>query len=276
VAGIAVVLYALAAVLQTIGARRATSDPEAAPAVRDLLRERAWVLGVVMLGLAFLAFVLSTRVLPLPVAEIVRSFYPVLTVILEHLVFETRVRAGELLGAALVLVGPVLVAASGGERGQEQATVRTAAVMLAVLVTVVALSSIATRAAGLSTVNSGAAQAVLAGLAFTVVDLGVRSLPDPFSIAGALATPACWIGALAAPIGLLLFSRAVARTSAGLATVLLTVVNVVTASAWSEVAFHDTSGAGSGRYVAAAAAAALGLWLMRRAAQRDVVAPAGR
>ena len=269
-AAVAVLLYAFAAVLQTAGARRAARRSTTRLRVVDLLREATWLIGVLLLVLAFLAFVLSTRVLPLPVAEVIRSFYPVLTVLLEHVAFRSRVHAGELVGAAFVLVGPAVLAASGGTRGDEQAGTATSVTMALVLAAVTLLSAVAGRGHDRPDLR-GLAQAGLSGVAFAVVDIGVRAIPSPFSPLAALTTTACWVGAVSAPVGLLLFSRAVTTTSAGRATVVLTVVNVVVASAWSVVAFGDRSDAGSGQYAVALTTATLGLWLMARTARGDVM-----
>jgi drug/metabolite transporter (DMT)-like permease len=261
-AGVAVVLYAVASILQSVGARRVTASTHAPPVIRRLVNDPAWVLGVGLLALAFLFFVLSTRVLPLVLAEVIRAVYPVVTLVLEHLVMHTRIVARELVGAALVLLGPIVIVWSGGVRGQLPALSGTAVVMLIVLVAVLAASAALTRITGGRAVVAGATQAGLSGVAFTVVDMGVRSIPDPFSVVASIQTPACWIGAIAAPVGLLLFSRAAALVSAGLATVVLTVVNVVTASVWSVTAFHDTSDAGLGQYALAVVLAVIGVGLM--------------
>lgn len=261
-AAVGVALYALASVLQTIGARKASASTTGSPGFRELLQQRTWVLGLVTLVMAFLAFVASTRTLPLLMAVIIRALYPVLTVVLEHLVFSTRLRGLEVVGAAVVLIGPVVIVASGGERSQSPASMTTTVLMGALLVGVVLLSPAAARVVTAHPALAGGAQAVLAGIAFTVVDIGVRSLPDPFSLTTAMGTPACWIGAAAAPVGLLLFSRAVTSISAGLGTVVLTVVNVVGASAWATLAFGDISNAGPAQYLVAVIAAVLGLSLM--------------
>ena len=259
---VAVVLYAFASVLQAIGARNVSSVSGRTPDIGGLVRQRPWVLGLALLVLAFSAFAASTMWLPLLLAVVIRAFYPVLTVVLEHAILATRVRLTEVIGAAIVLIGPVVIVASGGQRNGQASGGSMTLLMVALLLVLLIASSAAGRYATRHPLMIGVLQAVLSGVAFTVVDTGVRSLPSPFSLSAALATPACWVGAAAAPIGLLLFSRAAATVSAGLATVLLTVVNVVGSSAWSTFVVKDSSNAGPAQYGVAVAAAAVGLILM--------------
>lgn len=243
------------------------------PSVVELLREPTWLGGVILLVAAFGTFVISTRLLPLPTAEVVRAFYPVLTVVLEHAYFRSRVNRREVGGAALVLAGPALIASSGGIRGVDQAPAGTALAMAVVLLGVLVGYITAGRIAVPHPAGAGWALAVLSGLAFTVVDIGVRSIPAPVSLAAVVTEPACWVGAAAAPVGLLLFSRSVSLITAGQGTVVLTVVNVAFASAWSFVVFGDTTAAAPWELVTAVAAAAVGLVVMNRSSGARVMSP---
>lgn len=260
---VAVCLYAMASVLQAVGARRAAATTSTAQiGFSVLLRQRPWIVGVVLLGMAFLAFVLSTRVLPMPVAQALRSGYLVLTVLLGHAVFRTRPTISEMAGAVIAVVGIVLVVAPGGSRGASGPPPGNAAAMLAVMMGVLGAALLSVRFLQSRPTRLGLMEAVLAGLGFSVLDVGVRSLPDPLTIQSVLTCPACIIGGLAAPLGLLLFSRATARIPVGLATVVMTVVNVAAASVWASVAFGDASAAGPAQLAAASVLMVAGLVLM--------------
>lgn len=242
--GAAVVLYSVATVLQAVAARRVAGRSPRGPTLAELLAQPQWLLGVALLGCAFLAFVLSARELPLPLAEAIRGSYVVFTVLLGHVVFRTRPRRSELVGVLLALVGLVLFVAPGGARGDTEPGSATAVAMAVVLAGVACASVVVARTSVLRPPALGAVEAALSGVAFATLDMGVRSLPEPFSVTSALTCPACWIGAAAAPTGLLLFSRAVSRTSVGVATTVMVVVNVVSASLWAALAFQDRVDAG--------------------------------
>lgn len=260
---VAVCFYAVASVLQAVGARRAAAtDPTAQVGFAVLLRQRPWVVGVGLLGLAFLAFVLSTRVLPLPLAEAVRAGYLVLTVLLGHAAFRTRPTVAELVGAVLAVVGIVLVVAPGGSRGASDPLAGTAASMGVALVAVVAIDLLGVRLLGRRPSRLGLVEAGLAGLAFAVLDVGVRALPEPLTIPAVLGCAVCVIGALSAPVGLLLFSRATARVPVGLATVVMTVVNVGAASVGAHAAFGDRAVAVPAQLAAAVLCTVAGLAMM--------------
>jgi drug/metabolite transporter (DMT)-like permease len=141
--------------------------------------------------MAFLAFVLSTRVLPLPTAEAIRGSYLIVAVLLGHAVFGTRPRWEETAGVLVALTGLAVFVGGGGERGRDEPVSGTALVMALVLVGVVVLAVVTARSA-LQAGGAGAVEAVLGGVAFAVLDMGVRSLPDPLSLSALLGQGTMW------------------------------------------------------------------------------------
>ncbi len=233
-------LYATSTVLQVVAARAIALTGVQGVGLRGLARRPSWLVGVLLLGLAFLLFVLSTRVLSLPVAEALRGSYLVLAVLLAHAVFRTRPSGVELLGVLLVLTGLVLFVSDGGQR-QSDAHSGLLVPTMVVTLAIVALAAplVAARLSDRPR-TLGAVESALGGLAFAMIDLGVRAIPQPFSIGAAISEPACWVGALAAPIGLILFARATSRTSVGVAESVLIIVDVIVASALAIALFGDS------------------------------------
>ena len=268
-------LYATSTVLQVVAARGVALGGNKEVGIRGLARRPSWLIGVALLGLAFLLFVLSTRVLSLPVAEALRGSYLVLAVLLAHAVFRTRPTKVELAGVLLVLIGLVLFVSDGGQR-QSDAHSGLLVPTMATTLTFVVLASplVATRLADRPR-SLGAVESALGGLAFAMIDLGVRAIPQPFAIATAISEPACWLGALAAPIGLILFARATSRTSVGVAESVLIIVDVIVASALAIALFGDSV---HDQWVVAVAAAGLmvaGAVLVLRAADPAGIGLAG-
>lgn len=259
-AAVAVLLYAVSTVMQAWVARSQPGEPR----LWSLARSRTWLVAVAMLALAFLSFAVSTRVLPLPLAEVIRSSYVVLAAVLGHVVFHTRPSHIEYVGLVLALSGLGLLSGFGGERGDTEATPGLALTMAAVLVAAVAAAAALARVSRGGPLWLGVAEAALAGLAFAVLDMGVRSVPHPFDLADVITTAACWIGALGAPIGLLLFARSVTRTTVGLASTVLLVVDVLVASAWAARTFHDSLLVPRSGLVVGGAAMAVGVVLVIR------------
>jgi drug/metabolite transporter (DMT)-like permease len=272
VASIAVVLYGLAPVLQAVGSRAVATRSGRVPTARELIRERAWQVGTVLLCCGFGFFVLSTRLLPFLVAEPIRAAFLVVTVVCEHLVFRTRLRAPEILGATLAAAGLVLVVAGGGEKGPTDAVSAAAWTGAIAIAATLALGVPLKRVAAYLPRVAALAEAILSGVAFAVVDLGVRSLPSPLAVPAALASPTSWLAGVGALVGVVLLSRAAARISVGLATVVLTVVSVALASLAAAVLYDDTTNAGPARYGVATALAVVGLLLMAPARSGSMAA----
>lgn len=259
-AAVAVVLYAVSTVMQAWVARSQPGRPQ----LWSLARSRTWLVAVAMLALAFLSFAASTRVLPLPLALIIRSSYVVLAAVLGHVVFHTRPSRIEYAGLLLALSGLGLLSGFGGERGDTDATSALALTMAAVLLAaIVAVPALARLSRG-GPSWLGVAEAALAGLAFAVLDMAVRSVPRPFDLADVITTAACWVGALGAPVGLLLFARSVTRTTVGVASTVLLVVDVLAASTWAAWTFHDSLLVPRSGLVVGGAAMAVGIVLVIR------------
>jgi hypothetical protein len=184
---------------------------------------------------------MSTRGLSLPVAEVVRSGYIVLAAMLGHLAFGTRPRPLELLGLGVGMGGLAVFAAMGGERGAGDVPSALAWQMGVILIGAVMASLASERFFGRWRVV-GVVDAVLAGAAFATLDMAVRTLPDSFSPVEILRFGPAWVGALAAPVGLWLFSRSTARESVAVATSLMVFVNTAGASAWSVAVLGDRVG----------------------------------
>lgn len=259
-AAVAVLLYAVSTVMQAWAARSQPGEPQ----LWSLARSRTWLAAVAMLALAFLFFAASTRVLPLPLAVVMRSSYVVLAAALGHVVFHTRPSRVEYAGLLLAISGLGLLSGFGGERGDTVASTSLALVMAAVLLGAVLAAAALARVRRGGPPWLGVAEAALAGLAFAVLDIGVRAVPSPFDLADAVTTAACWVGALGAPVGLLLFARSVTRASVGVASTVLLLVDVLVAATWAAVTFHDSLLVPRSGLVVGGAAMAVGVVLVIR------------
>ena len=236
-------LYALSSVLQAAGARD-SDQPETLGALRALVRSPAWLSGLVCLVIAFLCFAISTQLLSLPMAEAVRSTYVVLAVVLGHLVFRTHPSGRELVGVVVAVTALVVFVTASGGRGSEQPTAALGWTMLIVLV-VVALAALATRRAELMGSASrlvGFSFAVLAGISFGLLAVGVRSLTSLTDVTAMITTGTAWLGGLAALAGLVLFAGSAAATTLAVATTVMVVVEAVVSSVVAVVAFGDAAG----------------------------------
>jgi hypothetical protein len=258
---VATVFYAVSTVLQAFASRRAARTGGAAPSFAALLRERTWWVALPVLAAAFGCFVLSTRGLPLPVAEVVRSGYIVLAALLGHLVFGTRPRRLELVGLVVGLGGLTAFAAMGGERGTDQAPSSLAWQMAILLVGSVVGSIVGDRLAGRRRVM-GLVDAVLAGIAFATLDMAVRTLPASLAPSEIVRFGPTWLGVLAAPVGLWLFSRSTARESVAVATSLMVFVNTAGASAWAAAGLGDRVSANAAAVALAVAALVAGAMMV--------------
>lgn len=261
-------LYATSTVLQVMAARQVARAGGTEVGLRALSTRPSWLVGVALQCLAFLLFVLSTRVLALPVAEALRGSYLIVAVLLAHIVFRTRPSVTELLGVLLVLVGLVLFVGEGGHLRSDDHSGLLVPIMALTLTCVVLVASLVTPRLSERPGALGAVEAALGGTAFAMVDLGVRSVPRPFAVSAIVAEPACWVAVAAALIGLVLFARATSRTSVGVAESALIIVDVVVASALSIWLFGDSLSSPWPLALAAAAIMLVGAVLVLRAADQ--------
>jgi drug/metabolite transporter (DMT)-like permease len=269
----AALFYATSTVLQVVAARQVAPAGVKDVGLRALSRRPSWLVGIALQCLAFLCFVLSTRVLALPVAEALRGSYLIVAVLLAHVVFRTRPSATELVGVLLVLLGLVLFVGEGGHRRSDDHSGLLVPVMVLTLSCVVLCASLVATRLSERPGTLGAVEAALGGTAFAMVDLGVRSVPQPFAVGAIASQPACWVAAPAALIGLILFARATSRTSVGVAESALIILDVVVASALSIRLFGDSLSSPWPLALAAAALMIVGAVMVLRAADRVGVGP---
>lgn len=265
VAACAVMLYATSNVMQAVAARRLAARSGRAPGLKGLVLEPVWLGAVAILGMAFLTFVASTRLLPLPTAEAIRASSPVFAVLLSHAVFHTRPRRDEIAGVLIALGGLSMFVGSGGERGTGEPDAGTALLMGLVLVLVV-ISAVLLERVPLRRSTIGVLNAILGGVAFVVLDMGARSLPESLTVTGVIGMPALWIGGVGALVGLVMYARATSRTSIAVASTSMIMFSVVLATVWSAWTFGDSVSAEPLLLVAALVAMAGGTGLVMRSA----------
>jgi hypothetical protein len=163
---------------------------------------------------------------------------------LGHVVFRTHPNGRELIGVLLAVAALVVFVAASGERGSGQPTVALSWTMLVALVGVV-LAALVTRRAELRGSASrlvGFTFAVLAGISFGLLAVGVRSLTSLTDLAGMLTTGTAWLGGVAALVGLVLFAGSAAATTLAVATTVMVVVEAVVSSVVAVVSFGDAAG----------------------------------
>jgi hypothetical protein len=202
---LAAVSYGVAAVLQTLAARRVAATTGLDPTLLLRLARRPEFVVAVVLNLAGYAMhLVALRTLPLFLVQVAIAGSVAVTAVLSGPVLGTVLDRGDRLAVAGVALGlALLTAGSGGTVAKTlEAPGRWALVAAAVAVSLAAVG--AARAHG----DAGAALlGVVAGLGYAVVGIGSRVLP---SLApAALATdPAAWAVLVSGVVAFLVYATA--------------------------------------------------------------------
>jgi hypothetical protein len=231
--------YGVASVLQAVGAARATG-----PAV---LRQPAYVAGMALDGLAWLASLAAMRVLPLFVVQSALASSVAVTVVVAHLVLRTPLR-GRDVGAVLALVSALAVLGIAFLPGAAPAPAGATAWVLPALVALVLALALGYARAG------SPAMAVLAGLAFSGAAVCARGMDLSGNASAVLGRPLAWMLLGFGAVGTVAFARSLERGRVGPSTAVLWSVETVVAGGVGVLVLGDAVRTG---WVAAAGAATL-------------------
>jgi len=204
----------VAAVLEKVSADREArvSSLQIGLVVR-LLDDWPYLIGLALDGASFLLTVVAVQNLPLFVAEPVIALNVMITALLEHRLFQRRLRAVGWVAIVGILVGLTLLAVSGGpERAHPTAAAVRWVVILLPLGVAAAGAVVATSSRHGATVALG----VLDGVAFGGTAVAGRMLVVPHQLWQILLSPLLWAMVAYGLVGLLLFTVALQRSHASI------------------------------------------------------------
>jgi drug/metabolite transporter (DMT)-like permease len=174
---VANVSYGIGTILQTVGARRATSSQHLDVMLFARLgRQLPYLAGLALDGVGFIASVVALRRLPLFVVQSAIAGSIGVTALAAVIVFGFRLRASDIVAIVVLLVGLALLALSAGTQ-QVAHLSHLGGELLLVGVVVVALAGAG--AARLPDPGGGIAIAACAGLGFTGTAIAARTLHIP-------------------------------------------------------------------------------------------------
>ncbi|WP_238018909.1 hypothetical protein KZZ52_35740 [Dactylosporangium sp. AC04546] len=223
--------YGVASVLQATGARRATG-------LLQTLRAPAYLVGIVLDLLAWLASLVALRTLPVYQVQAVLAGSLAVTVVVARFRLSARLRPVDVAAVVVTVAALVVLAASAGPQDPARPP---GAVRLGL-----ALAAIPVALAGWVGARWGrpALNAALAGLAFGGAALCARAavLPaDPLHGLPAVASePPVWALAVYGLTGTLLYAHALEHGAVGPVTAVLWIVEVVVPSVIGVLLLGDT------------------------------------
>lgn len=269
----AALCYGLATVLQARAAQGAPSLPGIDPRlVLRLLSQSPFLAALALDGGGFLLSLAALRQLPLFVVEAIVAGNLAVAAVVAARVLPLRLSRREWLAVAAVCVGLVLLALSAGVKSPVQVGAGFRLSLLGCAVTLVGVGAGAGRLRG---VYAAAVLGLVAGLAFGVVGVAVRVLPDlsPAVLVGNAATYALVVGGA---VGFLCYLTALQRGRVTTATGALVTAETVAPALVGVVALGDSTRPGyAGVGVAGFVLSVGGALLLARFGLLDPVGPAG-
>ena len=208
---VANVSYGIGTVLQTVGARRATSSQHLDVMLFARLgRQLPYLAGLALDGVGFLASVIALRRLPLFVVQSAIAGSIGVTALAAVFVFGFRLRASDIVAIVVLLVGLALLAVSAGTQEVAHVSHLGGGLLLAGVL-VVMLAGVG--AARLPDPKGGIALAACAGLGFTGTAIAARTLHIPHHLWHLGAEPVAIALVLYGVLAMLLFATALQRGS---------------------------------------------------------------
>lgn len=218
--------FGTAAVLQAIGARSTTRGRGIDPSLLwRLSRSLPFVAGIGLDLLGFGLALVAMRTLPLFAVEAIFASYVGVAAALATWLLKARLRAQEWAALGVAAGGLALLALSVGSPATTAAIGTTQ--RWAVLATAFGLGGAAAAAARMRSPAGAGLVAVMGGLQWGLLAIGVRVLREPGSLAGLLTDPAAYAVPVAGGLGLLAYTTALQRISVTAATALVIVGETV-------------------------------------------------
>ncbi len=223
-AAVAAVAYGAAALLQAVAARREPQVHGVDPSLLlRMLRHPEFAAALALNAGGFVLHVIAVRGLPLFLAQVVISSSVAVTALLGVRVLHVHLTRSALAAVVAVCAGLASLTASASATGTAQPDTRARAGLLAAVVAVAVLGSVAARIRG----PAGASLLGLAaGLGFGVVAVAARVLPD-LRPAALVADPAAYALVAAGVTGFHFYSSALQRGGVLTATSAMTVAQTV-------------------------------------------------
>ena len=217
-AGLAAVLYGVAAILQAVGARRAVA---ATGGTAGVVRQWPYMTG---LGLDLCGWLLSlaaSRHLPLFAVQAVLASSVAITVILAAVVFRLHLAGRDRTAVAGVTLALVLVGLSAGAKGAGIVDRGAEPALLGILVVVAAAAWLALRR------ECPVVLGALAGLAFGGAAWCARAAHPPLTVRGLLADHLVWGVVAFGLLGIVIHAQALSNGDVGPVTAAMWVTEVV-------------------------------------------------
>ena len=208
------ILYGIATLVQAAGSKKAEGLQTF---VQPLV-----IIGLVIDGGAFLVSLVAYQYAPLFLVQTIIGAAVVISVLgAPRFLPGVSLRTIDLVGAAIVLVGLVVIAGAAGPEDPRKPGGSFVTVLIIIAVVVAALTAIAYKWA------PAWVMAVLAGLGFSLVAVGTRAAETDGSILGAILHPVAIIVLLGGAVGVVGNIRALERGSVAIAASIVTLVEVV-------------------------------------------------
>ena len=218
--------YGAGSVLQATGAARARG-----PAV---LWHPAFLAGLTLDGLAWLASLVAVRQLPLFAVQSILAGSVALTVLLARVFLDTRLRAKQWIALAGVLFGLIGVAAASGPQSAHTPPANFPTFAIIGLTAVAALSALLYRR------RAPMRMAATAGVAFSGAAVCARALDGSGDWQQLVSQPVAGAMLGFGLVGMVAYARSLESGAVGTATSILWVVEVLVAGAIGVFALGDT------------------------------------
>lgn len=186
---LAALLYGVASVVQTVGARRIVTVPAAASTLTRILAVRWYAVGLALDGLGFLASLAALRMLPLFVAQTIVAASVGVTAVVASACLGTRLTSAQVLALLCLAAGLVALGASAPVETHRHLSRLGLWLLVGGLVPLALVAVAATRG------RSGGGfvgLAVAAGLGFGGVAVSARVLPLPHPLWKAVREAPLW------------------------------------------------------------------------------------
>lgn len=229
---IAAVGYGVGAVLQAVGARRASAA--GSDAVMAMVRQPIFLLGVLTDLFSWFVSRFALHTLPLFAVQTILAGSLAVTVLLARVVLGTNLRRSDEFAIAATIIGLIIVGISAGEEEAEEITHLVKICILLGIPAIAVLGAFAMR------LGKSVLLAVLAGGAFTASAMAARAVHiKDESITGILTEPLLWAVVAYAVLALGLHAVSLMRGSVGPVTAAMWATEVLVAVIVGAVALGD-------------------------------------
>ena len=220
---LAAFVYGAGAVLQAVGARRASSTVPGRASFLLVARQMPYLGGLGCDLVAWAMTVFSLRRLPLFATQTIVASSLAVTVVLAHFVMHTRLHHTDLVAIVLTVIGMVLIGASADLDTAEVPSNRVSMAVLLAVPIVAALSVLLGR-------MSPFVSAIIAGLSFATSLFAARATHVDQGLLHVVRSPLAWAVVGFGTIGLVSYARALEAGHVGSVTAVMWATEIVVAT----------------------------------------------